>query len=358
MQIADELCSPVFRTCIHLWSASTAHVDEAATGGTHDEIGRIRRLGPFRDSVNAELATHDEHHRRELENGMVAAEGLSARYWKELNMRKIVSLFAAAVAVTSLAAGCSAEVNTQEDIDANSAPYCSNPEGTNAMIAALAASVGRELHRWQVTTDMYEYRGYYNQLMLGLTPTGLAQCSNGCANTLALLAMQDPRNDGQLKFPGGVTLSSYSYASRLTAGWENQRTCDSRPDNHQGDNCPAEAHRLTQVNQYAGGCSEVFNYNATTPYGGPLMQPAQLKNKLLWAGGTSNPYLQFSWNGSQVQIDPTAGLNDGDYTMSGSCSSACSKFSVGNLTGSCCSCNGRIGTYQSMPTMRTMYTCK
>jgi hypothetical protein len=277
----------------------------------------------------------------------------------------------AAAAATAFA-GCAAESNESADPTANEAELsCSNPDGTNAMIAALAVSIGREMHRWQVTTDLYIYRGANYQQMLGITGAGYAQCAltgsdgksyPGCPNTAALLSFQDNTHDQQITFPGGQKLSAWTYASRLATGFVNQQTCDSRPDNHTGDNCPAEAHFLTQTGQAVGGCSMIDSFNATTPSGGALMEPGQLKNKLLWtAGNGPNPYIGFDAVGSTITIDPTGGLNDGDNTTSGSCSNSCNKTQLTNptaLAGTCCTCNGVTGSYQVSATNKYVYLCK
>src|SRR6185295_15422162 len=122
----------------------------------------------------------------------------------------------------------------------------------------------------QVTKDLYIFRGTYNQEQLGITSTGLAQCSNGCKNVKSLLSYQDARTDQTLEFAGGQKLNAWTYASRLTAGFKSQQTCDGRPDNHAADNCPAEAHKLTLLSVAPGGCDKMAAYTATNLSGGAL----------------------------------------------------------------------------------------
>jgi hypothetical protein len=282
-------------------------------------------------------------------------------------MIKFSHLILAAAAMAPLA-GCMAEsqdVATEGAAD-ESAAACANPDGTNAMIASLAVAIGSELHRWQVTKDFYKFRGYNYQEMLGLTSTGLAQCSNGCRNVKALLSFQDSRTDQTLEFSGGVKLSAWTYASRLTAGFGNQQTCDSRPDNHAYDNCPAEAHKLTLTSLVKGGCDTMATFNATTPAGTPLMYPAQLHNKLLWAenggfgAGQLNPYIQFSSTAATVSIDPIGNVIPPTPAppAPGSCWDGCSMYSETNVTGQCCVCNGVTKAWKLDALNPDTYKCR
>jgi hypothetical protein len=253
-------------------------------------------------------------------------------------MRKLISGLAA---TTALASACAVEAPSPEaelTLGTTRHALCTNNEGTNAMIAGLAVAIGRELKRWKMTTDFTVVTGAYGQEHLALTPTGLAQCSNGCANVKALLFFQDARYDNQMVFPSGVKLSAWAYASRLVAGYRDQVTCENRPNNNASnpDNCPAEEHALTLAGTSPGGCDTNYTFDARTPAGGMLVTPALLKNRLLWTGGSNNPYIAFSSTNSTVTIDPTWGLNDGDNSSTG-CLTVCTKISTTtNYVGACC----------------------
>jgi hypothetical protein len=255
-------------------------------------------------------------------------------------MRKLISLLFASTALTAFASACAVEAPTAEELGSMEEASCTNTEGTNAMIAGLAVAIGRELQRWKVGTDFKVVTGYNNQQVLELTPTGLAQCQNGCLTVKALLAFQDSRNDQKLVFPGGQKLSSWSYASRLVAGYREQLTCEARPSNNttNANNCPAEEHKLSLAGITPGACDLNYTFNARTPAGGMLVAPSLLRNRLLWTGGTANPYVAFTSTNSTVTIDPTFGLNgDTDPSQSGSCTAACSKTSTTRaITGQCC----------------------
>jgi hypothetical protein len=261
-------------------------------------------------------------------------------------MRKLISCFAVTTALAALASACAVEAPTEEEMNLGTAEEasCSNAQGTNAMIAALAVAIGRELKRWQVTTDFQLVTGYSNQQHLALTPTGLAQCTNGCANVKALLFFQDARYDLQVVFPGGERLSSWSYAARLVAGYNEQKVCEGRPPNNTDpNNCFAEQHKLSLAYTSPGPCDVNYTFNARTPTGGMLQKPALLKNKLLWTG-TTNPYVAFTSTNSTVTIDPTWGLNETDNTTSGSCQTVCTKISTTtNYVGKCCVVAGKSG---------------
>jgi hypothetical protein len=261
-------------------------------------------------------------------------------------MRKLISCFAVTTALAALASACAVEAPTEEEMNLGTAEEasCTNPEGTNAMIAALAVAIGRELKRWQITTDFRLVAGPNWQTFMELTPTGLAQCTNGCANVKALLFFQDARYDGQVVFPGGIRLSSYSYASRLVAGYNEQKVCEGRPPNNTDpNNCFAEQHKLSLAYTSPGPCDVNYTFNARTPTGGMLQKPALLKNKLLWTG-TTNPYVAFTSTNSTVTIDPTWGLNETDNTTSGSCQTVCTKISTTtNFVGKCCVVAGKSG---------------
>jgi hypothetical protein len=220
-------------------------------------------------------------------------------------------------------------------------------------MAALAVSAAMELKRWQPSRDFMISNG-----ALALSSTGRARCPNGnCVNTQALLDFQKSAANGQVAFPGGVTLSSDGLRSRLVAKFEEQKTCEARVDNHRGDDCPVEEHVLTFQYSEAGSCDTNFWFEAKRPDGQPLQYPAQLKNKLLWVDHT-NPYVAFQSVGDMVSIDPTYGLNPGGSASSGSCSVACTKVSSSNLAGQCCSCNGASKAYSRSPWNANTYLCK
>jgi hypothetical protein len=281
-------------------------------------------------------------------------------------MRKLVSSLIASCAIVGLASACAVEAPTEEEMGTFDEAACSNLQGTNAMIAALAVAIGQELGRWKVGTDFKIITGAYNQQHIALSPAGLARCTamgNTCPNIKALLFFQDARYDNYIRFPGNIRLSAWSYAARLVGGYRAQLTCEQRATNNPSspDACPAEEHLLTLAGTSPGACDMNFTFDARTPSGGLLNHPHLLKNKLLWAndGGSTtnpNPYIAFQSTASTVTIDPTWDLNSPGSASGGSCVNSCQKYSPSNIAGNCCNCNGSSGTFYQGATAN-VYKC-
>jgi hypothetical protein len=230
---------------------------------------------------------------------------------------------------------CKVSTTSTSTTTTTTSSSCPNPDGTNSVMAALAVATAKELRRWEPLTDFFVSSGE-----LRLTSAGRSRCGDGiCRNTQALLDMQKPISEGQVKVSPTVTLSASALRSRLAAKFGEQAACESRPDNHNGSDCPAEDHNLRFLYSAKGSCDMDFWFEATKVTGGPLQYPAQLKNKLLWVD-THNPYVNFQSSGSTVSIDPTYGLNEDSTSTAGSCTPACTKVSASSVIGACCTCNG------------------
>ena len=248
-------------------------------------------------------------------------------------MFKIAPLMIAAAAMTTLA-GCVAEtdVATDETAGQEAQAACENREGTNAMIALLANAIAKEVGRWEVLSDFEQYRGYNYQMMLRLKAG--VPCVDGCIITNSLLAFQDSRLDQKFKFADGTKLSSWSFASRLATGYDNQKSCK------QGGWCPYEPHKLGFLSSTPGSCDTLSTYSAQKPTGGNLINTANLKNALKFTEGNGpNPYISFSSTASTVTVDP--GNETAPPDTSGS-AYGCSRFNGANATpqiaGQACSC--------------------
>jgi hypothetical protein len=221
-----------------------------------------------------------------------------------------------------------------EPIAEQSAALCSNPDGTNGMIAALAAAAALDMHRWQALTDFYEFRGYQNQLMLGLTSAAKAACgTTGCPTVSNILAFQDSRLDQQAVI-AGTRLSSWSFSSRLTAGWDKQKACQ-----QPGGWCPFVAHQFGTASTSTGSCDTLFTLPVTKPGGGtiPAADIAKLSNALVWttANGT-DPFVDFHSTSTSVSVGATGGMVPG-ATEPG----PCQQYSATNINGTACSCAAR-----------------
>jgi len=249
----------------------------------------------------------------------------------------------------------SEEIAQDPDLGLNAEPICSNGDGVNSAMAALAASTAKELGRWNPSVDFAQGTAASNWYTT-LTATGKARCADGkCANTQAILDLQKS-TPNSVKF-GTVVFNANNFVSQLTSNWNSQKNCELRGGT--GDaNCSAELHQLTFKSKTAGACDTIFTYDAKTPAGGTLTAPNQLKNKLLFFGGTSNPYLAFSSTGTTVSIDPTYGLTEGVTSTAGACTAACTAISASSLAGTCCSCNGVNKTFVKSAWNASTFLCQ
>ncbi len=242
---------------------------------------------------------------------------------------------------------------------------CNNVDGTNSVMAALAVAAAQELRRWQPSRDFVVFNtsgwsesSYGFQQAIKLTPAGKAQCSDGkCFNTQALLDMQYDQANGKIKLPGNVVLNPGALRSRLVAKLREQQTCEQRPSNGSGSNCPVEEHTLSFQRAEAGGCDTNFFFKATQPNGEPLKFPAQLKNKLQWVDAR-NPYIGFQSVGDIVAIDPTFGLNLANSTTTGNCFAACTRVTLNDVANSCCACNGTSRRFVKAPWSAVTFLCQ
>ena len=269
------------------------------------------------------------------------------------------------IGILGLASACSVDATsgqTEAVGSADEALTCANQDGTNAYMAALAASAGREIGRW---LPMRDFQWNTSTRKLELSSYGKKRCADGkCFNVQELLNMQTSAANNLVVFPGGDKLNTDALQSRLEANWNAQWTCNNRPDNHTGDDCPTEYHELKLTKIASGACDKMFTFNATATDGTSLLkEPGQLKNQLVLFGynpnpTVSNPYLAFQSTASTVSIDPTVGLNEGDSTSSGSCAAACTMISSTSVVGQCCSCNGVTKTYSRSPFSASTYLCR
>lgn len=283
-------------------------------------------------------------------------------------MKKIVSFISLALAAAGAVAGCSVDATEggqQEVIGSTEGAACANLDGTNAMLAGLASAIGTELHRFEITTDFEIYRGYNNQEMLRIKSTSRGLCTNNCRNIDNLLLWQDSRNDQKFQFKDGTKLNSWTYASRLTAGYRAQKNCEDRARNGDASACVAEPHYLEKISSAPTTCGGVdygllmmqFKVSKANSAGQKLspeqalLNPDVLQRKLLWTDpdqtlpANGNPYLQFKILADRVscEMDPSDGTSE-DPTPPGSCGASKLKFSPAvDITGGCCSVPGVNG---------------
>jgi len=241
----------------------------------------------------------------------------------------MIKFVSAMIAATSLiaAAGCSTETGSANELaaaqESDALASCPNAQGTNAAIAAFAIAYGTEAHRWEVLTDFEEFRGYNYQLML--RPKAGGKCANNaCPMTAEILTYQDGRNEGKIVYDGQA-LSSMSFASRLTTGYDNMNAYKTNKM------FPYPTHTLNFLSMQKGNvCMTDVSYTASVSSG----TLDSLVNALKFSDGNGqNPYL-FTYDGSGnphlrvagnvVTVDPTGGTSgdpsistSGDVTLAG-----------------------------------------
>jgi hypothetical protein len=225
---------------------------------------------------------------------------------------------------------------------------CSDPTGTDSVLAALAVSTAQELRRWQPTVDFKV--SYY---MLALSDTGKARCADGkCFNTQALLDLQrDSAANVQVR--PGVKISPSLLRYRLTTNYNAQKNCTYSFFN----NCRVPEHEFQFLRSEPGSCDMNFWFDVRTPTGAPFSNLQALHDTLIWVDEEDNSYIKFQTDGSSLAIDPTYGLNDTGTASTGSCSAACTKISSADVAGQCCSCNG-TKKYARSAWSTTTYLCQ
>jgi hypothetical protein len=254
---------------------------------------------------------------------------------------------------------------------------CSNPDGTNAAMAAFAVAVAQDLGRWNATKDfqMITTSGWSEsspgmQQAIKLTsgsdangPIGKSRCADGkCARVQAILDMQYDDANNVVYFQGTgttkVLLSPAALRSRMYAKWQDQKACDAAAKDGDNTQCTKEQNSLKFSGSAKGGCDTNFTFAAKSPTGAALKYPNQLKNELKFAD-PSNPYINFQNLGNGlVSIDPTYGLNEDGTSTVGTCTAACTKISTTtSYTGQCCSCGGVTKTFSRSTFNSTVYLC-
>jgi hypothetical protein len=253
---------------------------------------------------------------------------------------------------------------------------CSNPDGTNSVMAAFAVAVAQELGRWNASKDFVmnstsgrseSSPGAQQAIKLASGsdangPIGKSRCSDGrCARVQALLDMQYDQANNQIYIQGSgstkVLLSPAALRSRMYAKWQEQKACDQNARDGDNNSCTREQNSLQYLSSAKGGCDTNFTFGVKGANGAPLHFPNQLKNQLKFADWT-NPYINFQNLGNgKISIDPTYGLDEDSSTTTGACNAACTVISRVDKEGSCCSCGGVTRTLKKLPFNSSIFKC-
>jgi hypothetical protein len=269
---------------------------------------------------------------------------------------------------------------------------CANPDGTNAVMAALAVASAQELGRWRAGLD-FQVNGDRIGLASGSDssgqPRGRNRCSDGCKGIDALLALQNDNamgvyvqgetsNTKVLVHPGALR-------SRMKAKLEEQMSRDAEMKDGDLTKVAKTNHTLTNAGSTdLGGCGPHFQFNVqfdttttttttTTTYQSwgrrgsygsgstTTAQPLarQLENSLYFAD-QANGWVDFRDLGNNVvAIDPTYGLNEGSSTSAGACEVACTKVSTkSDISGGCCSCGGASKAFKRSAFSTSLFLCQ
>ena len=305
-------------------------------------------------------------------------------------MKKIASFVSLTLAAVGLASGCAVDVQDEAlDVGAGDEAVCNNVDGTNAMLASLASVMAVEFGRWQITQDLVVGVGTNNQQILKIKDKSKCLDGGKCARTQWILDWQNSQYDQQYVFKGGQKLNSWTFASRLVAGFGNQLTCDNRGFGDAngcrigekiGNTWYGVSHFLNKTSAVPTTCDgvdqglELWTYSAVrgksdgtigNPGGTPAPLPAgganELRKKLIWAtnGATSpnmtspNPYLVFSSpDNMTVVIDPGGDNGEQPPPPAQVCDDKCQGTAPVpapdgvNLPFGCCTCNGVGGLFK------------
>jgi hypothetical protein len=121
---------------------------------------------------------------------------IAATLGADRNMKNVIATSIIALSAAGLFAGCSAEYEPQEPVAGDelgaaeaAVASCVGDDlqyDFNGFAASLAVAIGKELGRWDVTSDFVVSNG-----RLALSPTGTTLCGTGCLNVKAILALQE-----------------------------------------------------------------------------------------------------------------------------------------------------------------------
>ena len=255
---------------------------------------------------------------------------------------------------------------------------CSNLDGTNSAMAALAVAVAQDLGRLQAGKDFkVRLGGWQSESQAGNNaetiilnsgsdangPIGKSRCSDGkCARVQAILDWQYEQATNKVYFQGSgstkVLLNPGALRSRMVSKLREQQSYDGRAKDGDPTNPAKEQHKLTFVSAAKGGCDTMFTFQAVKTTGAALQYPNQLKWNLAFAD-INNPYIGFqNLGGGKIAFDPTWGLNEDGTSSGGTCAAACTKVSTTSLVDQCCACGGVNKKFKKAGWSATTFLCE
>lgn len=249
------------------------------------------------------------------------------------------------------------------------AQTCNNPEGVNGMAAAVANSLAIDTERLDALTDLTIAN---DRLVFSEIGKQRCQSLRGCANTLALLSMQE---DSVSRYISSTVFNPVIFRQRMVIQYQRQQIAAMRP-NHDPNRAWAPPHTLQlRTTTMTSECGVHFWYKALNLNGGRTnATPANFCSQLIFAGAqgmmngdrcvAENPYLDMrtvaTADSLMIAIDPIeqiANISPAPIAQ-GQVIEAC--FFVDgqrSAQGVACNCSGRPGILQQVQNQSPLYTC-
>lgn len=240
---------------------------------------------------------------------------------------------------------------------------CPDTDPYSAISAALAATTGVELRRWEASRDFQIATDAAGSHKLALSSAGISSCAYGkCTRVQALLDLQVAPN--KVKVQGFADLlDPIILRERLVSAWKAQVACDQQGGNTK-DSCVAETSFPYQAGVAASACGPVQQFSVQSYASGAgryfvdsSLLPWQIRNKLKYAGFPFNPNLYFTLSAEtpyQVGILLPPALIDDDPNKT---TSRCLRVSVPDVTGADCGCMGLSGRLVRSQWNASTYVC-
>lgn len=235
----------------------------------------------------------------------------------------------------------SEDVGSKESMNSS----CFTLNGLYPLKASLAVSMAREMGRVDAVADLAKWdrvviswSGYNRCAMRG---------APGCPNTQAILDLQLASVN---QYVDQNVFNATSFKEDLKASFDRQTSWENDLRRNAPSRLPQE-HTLTQRGTFtqAGACGVHFDFNAQ----GNAIQ--NIKERLVFFGGTQNPFIAFQSTSNTIAIDPSGTMNGDSGTSSGSTILACTSTNM-SLKGRACSCSNKSGTLKVAPwNLQTLY---
>jgi hypothetical protein len=222
---------------------------------------------------------------------------------------------------------------------------CSQASWHDPLRAALAVSMGREIGRIDVLKDLVRGTRVY------LTQDAKNRCASrgfgNCTNTQAILDLQ---LDAVNTYIPNRAFSATTWKEELRASFERQATHEADLARNAPSRVPGE-YTMNQIGTFTadGACGVHFEFAVSGT------KIVNLQERLVFFGGTQNPYIAFRSTAATVAIDPTRTMNGDGSTSSGSTVMSCSSTNM-TLKDKPCSCDNKTGVLRPAPwNLSTLY---